>query len=722
MSKTSKIYKTSKKSKTYKTHKTLTQPIDYNTINLSSFEKVFSKKNKHKLTKTNSQNKAFFVKQLLLNTTSSSIKPNNDFYNYINSQWLKNVSLQEKQKYIVELDDFRLAQDKVYRDLYDIITDYIKNNDTKLSRNMKMFYDSIIKMNSHKYTRKLGQKYVSLIDDYINKGNAWQLLGYINTDEMLSSEAPFNWYLAPDGKDNIHYRSNIASHQFTILDISVYYDDGINVEYKKKYREKYYSYCKKIFDTILGPNNGYNSHDVFDVEVEMFNTLGCLDITKNNKSYNKVYADEALTKYNFDWNTFSKSIGFNTPPKFFITNNINYLKCGSDLLLKNWNSSKWKTYWLFILFRRLIRLTKDWEKITYDFYGNFERGESGINTSNAVSSALYMSLPFNSFLTDQYVAKFENPKVMEYAKTMCEDLKIVFQKILENTWLAPSTKKYAIKKLQHFKFVYGKQNNIMDDPNISYSNNLYDNMIRLMNWRHKKFIELEGKTPMCIPVMNWNEYPVKMAGTQAYIVNASYTPSKNSIFINLGYLQKPFVDLNARGLEYNLAHLGFTIGHEMSHGFDDWGSQYGYDGNLYDWWTDTDKKKYKLLQADVINQYEQFAKRDNIVFDATIGVGEDLADISGMAICDRYLKEFQESKKEYSSIRKLSYETFYTYFAIQQKQKISKKAISAQLKTNPHPLDKYRCNIPLSRSQLFRSIFDVKKQDDMWWHNTNTIW
>jgi predicted metalloendopeptidase len=64
--------------------------------------------------------------------------------------------------------------------------------------------------------------------------------------------------------------------------------------------------------------------------------------------------------------------------------------------------------------------------------------------------------------------------------------------------------------------------------------------------------------------MDWSQYPVKMTGTQAYIVNASYTPSKNSIYINLGYVQKPFVDLDERGIEYNLAHIGFTIGHEMS--------------------------------------------------------------------------------------------------------------------------------------------------------------
>ena len=223
-------------------------------------------------------------------------------------------------------------------------------------------------------------------------------------------------------------------------------------------------------------------------------------------------------------------------------------------------------------------------------------------------------------------------------------------------------------------------------------------------------------------MVDWSQYPVKLIGDQAYIVNASYTPSKNGIYINLGYIQKPFVDLDERGIEYNLAHLGFTISHEMSHALDDWGSQYDIVGNLNDWWTEKDKQKFKLIQKDVIRQYEEFAARDGIIFDAEIGLGEDLADISGLAICDKYLKDFQDYNHDLIPIRSVSYETLYILYAFQQKQKISKKALAAQLKSNPHPLDKYRCNIPLSRSQIFRSIYNVKKGDGMWWHNTNTIW
>jgi putative endopeptidase len=241
-------------------------------------------------------------------------------------------------------------------------------------------------------------------------------------------------------------------------------------------------------------------------------------------------------------------------------------------------------------------------------------------------------------------------------------------------------------------------------------------------WRHENAIILEGKPIIDIPVMDWAHIPPKFVGTQAYVVNAAYTPSQNGIYIPLGYIQKPFVDLEERGIEYNLAHIGFTIAHEMSHSLDDWGSKYDSTGKLNNWWTKKDQKKFKKIQDDVIKQYETFASYDGIKFDAAPSVGEDLADISGLTICREYLRDFQLKNEDNLPVQKLSFEAFFVYFAIQQRQQLSKKALDAQLKTNPHPPDKYRCNVPLSRLPVFRAIFDVKKGDKMWWHSTNRVW
>ena len=719
MSKTNK----KKQSKGYKTRKNM-KCLQVCPIGLKPFEANFSKTIPAKsLLVTNEEKKKEFVKELMSKFTPYSIKPNNNFYDYINYLWLKNVSLEKQQKYIVQIDDFRLVQDKVYHQLNEIIVNYYTTHNDKLAKNLKNYYTSVIQMNPKKYTKKLALEAVKTIDEYFIENNPWALLAFFNNNEMTSPYAPFVWSVDPDEKNNKVYRCYISSGSLNIIDINVYFDDGIDVVYKENYKKEFYKYVSKIFKTLLGSNHGYNPKDVFEVEKQIVNTLGCIEVTKDEVPYNKVYSSEALEKYGFNWEELAKHIGYKNVPEFFITPSLNYLKCGSDLFLKNWNTPQWKTYWLFSIFKNLIRITRDWERIIFDFKGKFERGQEALNETAAVSASLYMSVPFNTFLTNEYVKRYESKEAIKYVEILCEDLRLVFKRILmRNKWLAPSTKKYALKKLDHFKFVYGKPDNLREDPDLDYGTIIYDNMKKINDWRHKKFIELEGKPIIDIPQMDWSNYPVKLAGDQAYIVNASYTPTQNRIYINLGYIQKPFVDLDERGIEYNLAHIGFTIAHELGHGFDDWGSKYGWDGNLHDWWTPEDLKKFNAIQADVVKQYEEFAARDGLVFDASIGIGENLADIQALAICSEYLRDFQEKNQDLVPIRYLGFEAFFTYFAFQQKQFVGKKALSAQLKTNPHPLDKYRCNVPLSRSEIFRAIYNVKRGDGMWWHNTNTVW
>jgi putative endopeptidase len=698
-----------------------------NSIGLQPFEQEFSKRlSKYETSKLNTietLKKNEFAKELLSRFAPSHINPRNDFYDYINYLWLKNVSLEKQQKYIVQVDDFRLAQDKVYHQLNNIIVDYFTNNKNKLATNLKNYHTSVNKMNPITYSKKLAKEAISIVDAFIEKDNVWALMGYFTRDEMLSDHLPFVWSINPDDKQPSLFRSFINPIKFILLDLNVYYDDGTDVIYKQKYRKQYNKYTQTIFDTTLGKNE-FQVKDCFDVQVDMFNALGCVAVTRKEEPYyNRVSTEDAISKYGFDWHEFAKQLGFKRTPEFFITTSLNYLTCCSTLLTENWKTPKWRTYWIYLLLRRLARITKEWEHITFDFYGSFERGQEQIVTSTAVSCALYMSVPFNSFLTTEYVKKYENEKAVEYTKLLCQELKLVFKRILKrNKWLQPSTKKYALKKLEKFNFIYGKADKDIADPDLTYTTILYDNIRQVMEWRHRTFVELEGKPIVAFPMMDWSQYPVKLSGMQSYIVNASYTPAKNAIYINMGYIQSPFVELNERGIEYNLAHLGFTISHEMSHGFDDMGSKYDENGNLYDWWTPTDKKKYKAIQNDVIKQYEEFARRDGLTFDASIGIGEDLADISGLAICSEYLRDFQDNNKDIIPIRALSYEMFYTYFAFQQKQLVKKKALSAQLKTNPHPLDKYRCNVPLSRSVIFRALYNVQKGDKMWWHNTNTVW
>jgi predicted metalloendopeptidase len=669
-----------------------------------------------------------FLNQLSYEYHQSKITPQNDFYTFVNYRWLTDkdpdsVVLDKRQKYITQVDDFRIVQDKVYYQLYDIMKDYCSKNHNKLATCVKNFYTSAMRLNPIPSSKKYINGYIEYVDEMRkDEKNIWKLLGHINRNEQFSHGCPFVWSVSPDDKNTKFYRSYITPQVFALVDLSVYYDDGKDVAYKAKYRKNYVDYCKLLFDTALGKGHGLDPKAPFEVQQELFNAF-CNEVKNDEGSYHLVSAEDALKKYKFDWYALSKEIGYEHTPSHFVTSSLNYLKCGTDLVLKNWTSEKWRTYWIYIYVREIVRCTETWLPKTYSFYAGRERGQENLAPPE-IRAALYTSLPFNTFLTNEYVDKYQDDAQIQFFEGMSRDLLEVFKRIVKrNTWLEPKTKKYALEKLEKVSITIGSPKKLQPDPLLDYKpNEFIGNIDKIKEWRLKRFISLEGKSIIDIPMVDWTQFPIKFSGEQAYIVNASYTPSKNGIYVNLGYIQPPFIDLENRGIEYNLAHLGFTLGHEMSHSLDDWGSQYDANGNLNDWWTPADKKKFKEIQKDVIQQYHDWAKRDGIDFDAAIGVGEDLADISGLAICDEYLRDFQTKNKDIAAIRAISYDAFYTYFAYQQRQKVTKKALAAQLKTNPHPLDKYRTNVPLSRSEIFRARYNIKPKDGMYWHNTNTIW
>jgi putative endopeptidase len=701
----------------------------YNTFE-DKIDELF-KKNKMDIVSTSYNLEKQIVANLKKAINPKNVQPNQDFYSYINDRWIADYELEEEQKYIVQVDDFRLTQHKVYKQLIEIIEQYIKDNNGKKADCIRRAYESVSTYTPDKQVTAYAKALVSYID-LISKDNdnVWELLANFNTNEMISWGSPFVWSINPDDKNPKVYHCYLEPPQVTLIDIDIYFDDDEDTEqdkkYKKHYRNKYFEYIENLFTIVFGEKHGYNVKDVFNTEVELLNSMACDIIPEKDldpDNYNVVSKDEAVKNFKFDWAKFTKHLGCKRTPSSFVTSNINYLLCGTKNMIEKWNSPQWKTYWIYIYIRQMCRWSKKGAENAFAFHGQFVAGQEGVLIP-MVRQVLTMSYLFNTFLTNEYISRYNNIQAINYVKTMAEDLKTVFTRIIKrNKWMQPKTKKKALEKLQNFKLTVGSPEILQDDPLLDYtSDDPWGNSVKMSEWRHKNAVELIGKPVIDIPVIDWSQYPIKLVGTQAYVVNASYTPTENGIYIPLGYIQKPFVDLDERGLEYNLSRIGFTIAHEMSHSLDDWGSKYDELGRLNDWWTDEDKKQFAKIQQDVIKQYETFASYDGIKFDAEPSIGEDLADISGLQICQEYLRDFQLKNEDILPIQSLSYEAFFVYFAVQSRQKLSKKAIVAQLKTNPHPPDKYRCNVPLSRTRVFRGIYNVEKGDKMWWHTTNSVW
>lgn len=663
----------------------------------------------------------------------SNYTPQSDYYTYINYRWLQDAnkkyeSKKTKDRYFVEIDIFRLSQNRVYSELFELIKKYIDTDSSKKRNTINNVYKSLLKLESG--TIQTHFKEMDVIhQQYVEKDNLWELMAHLNENEIISWGSPISWSVSEDPKNSEFFCDNINAPRLSLYDYLLYLGDYGQtpkyIKYKKSVVAHYINYINEIFDNCLGKGHGLEGKHVFDVEVELLNMLGC-DSIKNEDpdGYNKVYAEEAMEKYGFDWVQFSKLLGYKTPPKFFVCSSVNYLKCICTNLKDNWKTPKWKSYIYYIIFRQMIRFDRNLIHIYYDFNAKFIEGQP-----DPFPESFYpifgLSYTFNTFLTDQYVGAYSKAEHINFISNLANDLLTVFKRIMKrNTWLTPKTKAYALKKLDHLELVLGKSAQMREDPLLDYSpDDAWYNMSLISKWKKEKYINLEGKAVIDIPLIDWKQF--KMIGTQAYVVNAYYQMNKNKIFIPMAIMHKPFVNLDQNGFEFNLARMGYTLGHEMSHALDNSGSKYDYKGNLHNWWAPEDKKKYNDIVKDIIKQYETFASYDGIQFNAAITVGEDMADISGMAICQEYLCDYHEVNNVVMPIRQLSLKEFYVHYATHQRQHIYKRAELVQLGTNPHPLDKYRTNCVLARLDLFKEMYNIKKGDKMWWTSNNvntTIW
>ena len=662
------------------------------------------------------------------------INPKDDFYTYVNYDWLKQKEKKHKKmkKYYTRVDSFRTLQEKVYYQLIDIVKAYTSENSSHKSNMIRNVYESFLHSDEDSCERHWAKIKQELEDTFKNK-TCTDLLIHMNKNEIMAGFCPISFSIITDEKDSQINRCHINSPFLSYYNDELYEnnddnskdDHGDEDEYKRAFNKRFKMFVSSAFKLAFGKDGDemFDPQDVIDVEKQILDAMNSYDpsVKEADDGYNVVSAKDAHEIYHLNWDELTKGLGFKTVPRFFITDNLNYLHKITGILRENWNSKKWQTYFYYCFFKQMMQFHRSWRSIYFNFFGKYVKGQA-VMLPQEIFPIFGLSYCFNTFLTEEYIKKYANGAYIKWASNLAYDLKTVFMRIIErNKWMSPKTKKYALLKLQHIRVDMAHPPYLVPDPDITYSkNDAWGNMIACNAWRLKVLIETEGKHYIDLPTVDWSTY-FSLAGNQAYIVNAFYDPTKNNIYLPLAYLQKPFLDGDERGIEYNLAYIGYTIGHELSHSLDDMGSMYDYKGNLFNWWTPHDHKIFQSKVNDVIRQYETFAARDGIKMDGSLSVGENLADISGLAIIQEYLRDYQITDNYIIPIKKLSFETLFMYIAYQWRSFVSKEAIPTELKINPHPLDKYRANCPLARLELFKSIYNIKKGDGMYWHS-DTIW
>ena len=198
-----------------------------------------------------------------------------------------------------------------------------------------------------------------------------------------------------------------------------------------------------------------------------------------------------------------------------------------------------------------------------------------------------------------------------------------------------------------------------------------------------------------------------------------------------------------RGYEYDLASVGFTFGHEISHALHVNSRTFDYKGVIKNWWSRPDVATYERKIGGIRRQYEDISKKYGFVIDGNLSLSENLADVTGLAVCEDALHRFHDNVSTVPAsagssatpaasssvasvasvasvlvstdhMRAMSFQHFYTYYAIQNRQYANRREILVQVLTNPHLDLKIRTNVPLMRSKTFREVFGIHKGDKMY--------
>ena len=231
----------------------LKQLCQENANTFNRFEEDYEKTFANNLKKHNKDTEDELIKLFKTPFTPTKYRSQDDYYTYINYQWLSNKTeeLKSKLKHYVQIDSFRVTQEKVFYELINIVKEYIKTNKSRKAKAIKCVYESLYNLDN-KSAENFVKYYVELTDKRIATGNIYEILGGFNKNEIIAWGSPIVWSVLTDEKNVKVYRSTISAPQLTIYDYELYIEDEADEQdtkkYKKEFKQRFLSFIEEMFD------------------------------------------------------------------------------------------------------------------------------------------------------------------------------------------------------------------------------------------------------------------------------------------------------------------------------------------------------------------------------------------------------------------------------------------------------------------------------------------
>jgi putative endopeptidase len=303
-----------------------------------------------------------------------------------------------------------------------------------------------------------------------------------------------------------------------------------------------------------------------------------------------------------------------------------------------------------------------------------------------------------------YVEKYFNDAAKQRMLALVNNIQQTFgERINKLDWMSDATKQKALEKLHAIVNKIGFPDKWETyDGVVIKRDSLMANMRSISLWAYNDMVSKLGKP---VDKTKWGMTPPT--------INAYYNPVNNEIAFPAGILQFPFFDFGADDA-VNYGAIAGAIGHELTHGFDDEGRQYAADGNLKEWWTEEDAKKFTDRAQKVVEQYNAFTVNDTLHVNGQLTLGENLADLGGLNIAYEAFKKTDEGKNGKMIDGFTPDQRFFLSWAQVWRENTLPESAAQLVLTNPHSPGKYRVNGPLVNLDAWYKAFNVQAGDKMY--------
>lgn len=630
-----------------------------------------------------------------------SVRPGDDFYQYAGGGWLKANPMKPEYSSYGVFNDLAETNRKQIRELFE-----------NLSKE-KHAFGSV--------GQKVADLYNMAMDSVrLNKEGAAPLQKDLDKVKAFSKKADFTAFIADQHlyKGNpffgIGVDTDLKNSDLNVMWLSAGTSGLPDRDYylntdadSKKKQEAYRVYLSKIFQL-----SGYKKKEaekaakvIYNIEYQFAEAkMSRAEARDYNKLYN-IYTIDMLQKDYpaIQWAKYFELMGVKDVKQVILTEPK--VMAVAQKLMSTLSEQDIKYYVAGLIIKSSTSvLSDDFVNANFDFYGRLLNGQKEQKARWKRALGFPNSL-LGEAVGELYVSKyFAGESKAKMLKLIDNLRKALATRIANLTWMNDTTKINALVKLNSFTVKVGYPDKWRDYSKLTIdpAKSLYDNVAAATYVETLRNLEKFGKP---VDKSEWGMTP--------QTVNAYYNPTTNEICFPAAILQAPFFDVNADDAT-NYGAIGVVIGHEMTHGFDDQGRNFNADGNMVDWWTAGDSKRFTAAAEKLAAQFDQITVVGDLKANGHLTLGENIADQGGLRISYDAFKttqQFQEGK-EIDGFTPA--QRFYLSYGRIWAEHMTEEAIYQQTKSDPHSIGRNRVNATLRNIDTWYDAFGVKEGDKMW--------